>query len=83
MTPLKAFQIPLPDTSPSFGRQDRKLQVGKDFEALVVQTETDGVMTMLEEKDSLEIIFEKFLISGDDRNIAQVYVKGRQLKGSV
>lgn len=58
-------------------------EVGKDFDGLVVQAETDGVMTMLEKTDSLETVFEKFLITGDDRNIAEVYVKGRQLKSSV
>lgn len=56
-------------------------EVGKDFDALVVQTRCDGVMTMIEETDDLEKVFEKFLISGDDRNIAKVYVRGRQLKG--
>ncbi|KEF54770.1 guanine deaminase [Exophiala aquamarina CBS 119918] len=58
-------------------------QVGKEFDGLVLQTEIDGVMTMLEKSDTLEIIFEKFLITADDRNIAEVYVKGRQVKGSV
>ena len=56
-------------------------QVGKDFDALVIRTETDGVMTMLQAQDNVEMIFEKFLISGDDRNIAEVYVRGRQVKG--
>ncbi|KAK5557783.1 hypothetical protein LTR46_003961 [Exophiala xenobiotica] len=58
-------------------------QVGKDFDALVIQAHSDGVMTMIQEQDNVETIFEKFLISGDDRNIAEVYVKGRQLKGAV
>lgn len=58
-------------------------QVGKAFDALVIQAEAEGgVMTMLDDKDSPEIIFEKFLISGDDRNIARVYVNGRLVKGS-
>ncbi|KIW19242.1 guanine deaminase [Exophiala spinifera] len=56
-------------------------EVGKDFDALVVRGGVDGVMTMVQEDDSLPMIFEKFLISGDDRNIEEVYVKGRQLKG--
>lgn len=56
-------------------------QVGKDFDALLIQTQTDdGVMTMVQEGDSVRTILEKFLISGDDRNIAEVYVRGRQLK---
>lgn len=56
--------------------------VGKDFDSLLIQTQIDdGVMTMIQEGDSLRTVFEKFLISGDDRNIAEVYVRGRQLKG--
>ncbi|KAK5065262.1 hypothetical protein LTR84_001100 [Exophiala bonariae] len=55
-------------------------QVGEEFDALVVQTEACGVMTMLQDEDSPKTMFEKFLISGDDRNIAEVYVRGRQLK---
>ncbi|KAJ9645627.1 hypothetical protein H2204_001208 [Knufia peltigerae] len=56
-------------------------QVGKDFDALVIRSDVDGVMTMVQEDDTLAMVFEKFLISGDDRNIDEVYVKGRQLKG--
>lgn len=57
-------------------------ETGKDFDGLVIEASVaDGVMTMLQEKDSLRTIVEKFLISGDDRNVAEVYVKGRQLKG--
>ncbi|KAL6253307.1 hypothetical protein RBB50_001030 [Rhinocladiella similis] len=57
-------------------------QVGKDFDALVIRSDVDGVMTTVQEEDTLAMIFEKFLISGDDRNVGEVYVKGRQLKGA-
>lgn len=58
-------------------------EIGKDFDALVINTVDDtlkGVVTMIEEDDALEVIFEKFLMSGDDRNIAEVYVRGRSIK---
>lgn len=69
------------------------LEVGKEFDAVVVQPNmivsseasddvrnTGGVMTPVEEDDTVRTVFEKFIVSGDDRNIAQVYVKGRRVK---
>ncbi|KAB8301286.1 hypothetical protein EYC80_003169 [Monilinia laxa] len=53
---------------------------GKQFDALVIDTEVEGAMTMVDEKDTLPVLFEKFLMSGDDRNIIEVFVKGRQIK---
>lgn len=58
-------------------------EVGKEFDALVINTvdkEYSGIITMIEDVDLLKVIFEKFLMSGDDRNIAEVYVKGRSIK---
>ncbi|KAH6720822.1 hypothetical protein BKA61DRAFT_595630 [Leptodontidium sp. MPI-SDFR-AT-0119] len=55
-------------------------QVGKQFDALVVSTVKQArarVNTMTEDEDSLRMIFEKFLMSGDDRNITEVYARGR------
>ncbi|KAK3321239.1 hypothetical protein B0T19DRAFT_431914 [Cercophora scortea] len=58
--------------------------VGKEFDAVLVGTrgEHEGVMTMVEEGDRLETVFEKFVMTGDDRNMVQVYVQGRLVKGS-
>lgn len=57
--------------------------VGKEFDALEIHT-TDlalpGVMAPVEEEDSISVIFEKFLMTGDDRNISKVYVRGRSVK---
>ncbi|KAI0599621.1 hypothetical protein F4775DRAFT_550702 [Biscogniauxia sp. FL1348] len=55
---------------------------GKEFDALMVSThDTAGsVMAMIEESDSVETIFEKFIMTGDDRNITNVFVRGRQVK---
>lgn len=58
-------------------------QVGKEFDAVWVAT-TSGLqsaMTPREEEDSLRTIFEKFVLTGDDRNIAHVYVRGRRVAG--
>ncbi|KAJ9133274.1 Guanine deaminase [Pleurostoma richardsiae] len=57
--------------------------VGKEFDALEIRTigKDAGVITMVEDIDTTVDIFEKFIMSGDDRNIARVYVKGRCVKG--
>ncbi|KAI1376601.1 guanine deaminase [Hypoxylon crocopeplum] len=55
-------------------------EVGKEFDALVIDGNAPGVMTMLEDEDSLRTIFDKFIMTGDDRNIKEVYVRGRLVK---
>jgi guanine deaminase len=57
--------------------------VGKAFDAIVVGTAgaDQGIMTMVGEDDGLSTAFEKFVMTGDDRNIIQVYVQGRLVKG--
>ncbi|KAL2877055.1 hypothetical protein SGCOL_007676 [Colletotrichum sp. CLE4] len=60
--------------------------VGKAFDAILVTSSLDeafGVMTVREENDSLRTVFEKFLMRGDDRNIAQVYVQGKLVKDTL
>ena len=54
--------------------------VGKDFDAAWTSSEPLSSMTMREEDDSLKTLFEKFLMTGDDRNITQVFVQGRRVK---
>ncbi|KAI0377898.1 guanine deaminase [Hypomontagnella monticulosa] len=55
-------------------------EVGKEFDALVIDADVPGVMTMLEDEDSARTIFDKFIMTGDDRNIKEVYVCGRSVK---
>lgn len=60
------------------------LDVGKQFDASWVVT-TRGLqsaMTPREEGDSLRTVFEKFIMTGDDRNMAHVYVRGRRVAGA-
>jgi guanine deaminase len=60
-----------------------RFAVGMEFDACLVRvTGVEGVMTPVEEEDSVEGVFEKFLMTGDDRNIVRVWVKGREVKVS-
>ncbi|RYP89197.1 hypothetical protein DL769_000167 [Monosporascus sp. CRB-8-3] len=58
-------------------------ELGKEFDALLINADTDGVMTMVEEEDPVGTIFDKFIMTGDDRNIEEVYVRGRLVKGGI
>ncbi|KAJ5554727.1 hypothetical protein N7461_003197 [Penicillium sp. DV-2018c] len=67
------------------GLDDRigNFAVGKEFDALEVHSaglRGPGVMSPVEAEDSTLVIFEKFLMTGDDRNIVRVYVSGRSVK---
>lgn len=58
-----------------------KFAVGKEFDACVVSTLVDDqIMTMVEPDDSLKVVFDKFVMTGDDRNIQKVFVQGRCVK---
>ncbi|KAJ9192343.1 hypothetical protein DTO164E3_8378 [Paecilomyces variotii] len=60
-------------------------KVGKEFDALEIHTEDTehpSIITPIEDEDSNEIIWEKFLMSGDDRNIAKVYVRASREIGN-
>lgn len=64
----------------SVGDKVGNFAVGMEFDACVISTDLDDqIMTMVEE-DSLRTVFNKFVMTGDDRNIEAVYVRGRQVK---
>ena len=56
-------------------------EVGKQFDAVVVDMDSSrrGVNAPVEEEDSTRRVFDKFLMTGDDRNIVEVYVNGRKV----
>lgn len=66
----------------SVGDKVGNFAVGMEFDACVISTEVDDqIMTMVEQdSDSLRTVFNKFVMTGDDRNIEAVYVRGRQVK---
>lgn len=55
--------------------------VGKEFDACVISTLLeDQIMTMVEPGEPLRTVLDKFIMTGDDRNIRSVFVRGRQVK---
>ncbi|KAL5004769.1 hypothetical protein ScPMuIL_018225 [Solemya velum] len=54
-------------------------EVGKDFDALVVDAMTESSLAGVEDCDTMEDIIQKFIYLGDDRNIIEVYVAGRRV----
>ncbi|OAD58694.1 Guanine deaminase [Eufriesea mexicana] len=55
-------------------------EVGKEFDALVVDIDvSDGILNNLQ-SSTLEEKLQKFIYSGDDRNIVEVYVNGCKIK---
>jgi guanine deaminase len=54
--------------------------VGKYFDALLVDLSGAAVYDTFE-WDSTEDKFQKFINLGDDRNIKEVYVEGKKIKG--
>ncbi|KAL1967725.1 hypothetical protein VTN77DRAFT_2982 [Rasamsonia byssochlamydoides] len=63
--------------------------IGKEFDMLEIHTidpenagRSLGIITLIEDEDSTAVIFEKFLMTGDDRNIAKVYVRGWSIKAT-
>ncbi|KAF7284512.1 hypothetical protein GWI33_022099 [Rhynchophorus ferrugineus] len=54
---------------------------GKEFDALIIDVDIkDGQIDYLIDCSPWEVL-QKFIYSGDDRNILEVYVSGRKLKG--
>lgn len=64
----------------SLGNRIGNFAVGKEFDAVWVSSKPHSVMTMREEDESLTTTFEKFMMTGDDRNVVRVFVRGRQVK---
>ena len=57
--------------------------VDKEFDALLISTVDEkyaGKMTPIEEEDTTKEIFDKWVMTGDDRNIEKVYVGGVSVK---
>lgn len=65
----------------SLGDKVGNFAVGKEFDGCVISTlVNDQIMTMVEPDDSLKVVFDKFVMTGDDRNVQSVFVRGRRVK---
>lgn len=73
----------------SLDKKTGNFVVGKDFDALLINTyagPTDkfelppALSSALSAEDKFQQLLQKFIYTGDDRNIAKAFVKGRQVK---
>lgn len=53
---------------------------GKEFDALIIDLNTKSSLLDNFKEYTLEEKLQRFMYSGDDRNIVAVYVKGRKVK---
>ncbi|XP_033758264.1 guanine deaminase-like [Pecten maximus] len=54
-------------------------EVGKEFDALLIDPAVDGGPIDVFEDDTIEDIVQKFIFLGDDRNILRVFVSGNNI----
>lgn len=66
------------------GDQVGNFEVGKQFDAVVVdmRSERNGVNAPLLDEDDPRTMFDKFVMTADDRNIASVFVRGKNIHSS-
>lgn len=55
-------------------------EVGKEFDAILVNTAAKGSPVDVFAHDTIQSMFEKYLFVGDDRNNEKVYVQGREVR---
>ncbi|KAG0244386.1 hypothetical protein B0O80DRAFT_448968 [Mortierella sp. GBAus27b] len=55
-------------------------EVGKEFDAILVNTTADNSPVDVFDHDDVESKFEKYLFVGDDRNHEKIYVQGKEVR---
>ncbi|XP_013399079.1 guanine deaminase-like isoform X1 [Lingula anatina] len=77
----EAFKLATLGGSEVLGLSDKtgNFEVGKEFDALLVDTTVVEGPVDIFKRDSTDDIIQKFLFLGDDRNIQEVYVAGKQV----
>ncbi|KAF9393553.1 hypothetical protein CPC16_001740 [Podila verticillata] len=55
-------------------------EVGKEFDAILVNTQVENTPMDVFDHDSVETQFEKYLFVGDDRNNEKIYVQGKEVR---
>ncbi|XP_064032544.1 guanine deaminase isoform X2 [Pogoniulus pusillus] len=81
LTLEEAFRLATLGGSQALGLDDviGNFEVGKEFDALLINTKASDSAFDLFSADNFEDILQKFLYLGDDRNISEVYVAGKQV----
>ena len=64
-----------------WGDEVGNFEAGKQFDAVLVDVrdERGGVNAPMEDTDTPKLMFDKFVMTGDDRNVTQVFVRGRKV----
>ncbi|KAF8966201.1 hypothetical protein BGZ46_000413 [Entomortierella lignicola] len=55
-------------------------EVGKEFDAILVNTNVDNSPVDVFDHDTIETKFEKYLFVGDDRNNEKIFVQGKEVR---
>lgn len=55
-------------------------EVGKEFDAILVNTQVENSPVDVFDHDSVETQFEKYLFVGDDRNNEKIFVQGKEIR---
>lgn len=81
LTLKEAFRLATLGGSEVLGLDDviGNFEVGKEFDALLINPKASDSPFDLFAADTSEDIIQKFLYLGDDRNISEVYVAGKQV----
>ncbi|XP_046792673.1 guanine deaminase isoform X1 [Gallus gallus] len=81
LTLKEAFRLATLGGSQALGLDDviGNFEVGKEFDALLINTKASDSPFDLFSADTFEDCLQKFLYLGDDRNISEVYVAGKQV----
>ncbi|XP_019410905.1 PREDICTED: guanine deaminase [Crocodylus porosus] len=81
LTIKEVFQLATLGGSQALGLDNLigNFEVGKEFDALLVNSKASDSPFDLFAADTFEDSFQKFLYLGDDRNISEVYVAGKQV----
>jgi len=77
----EAFALATIGGAQVMGLEDQigSFEVGKSFDALLIDPQSSNSPIDVFENDLFEDIFQKFIYIGDDRNIQRVFVNGKEV----
>ncbi|KAG7170881.1 Guanine deaminase-like 1 [Homarus americanus] len=81
LTFKEAFRMATLGGAKVLNMEDRigNFEIDKEFDALLIDVSAPGSAVDIFSKDTIEDKIQKFLYTGDDRNIARVYVAGHRI----
>ncbi|KAK7090933.1 hypothetical protein V1264_010668 [Littorina saxatilis] len=79
LTMAEAFRLATLDGSSVLGQNCGNFEPGREFDGLLIDPEVKDSPLDLFDFDTPDDVVQKFLYTGDDRNISKVYVQGREV----